>query len=139
MDNEGKSSLGLEEGEVAAACYFYFLGLLILIMERRSNFVRFHAVQSSLGFGILTIFLLCVQWIEPVHTFLWWAPGLLMLCFAVYMMYRAYHGEEYLFPLIGKLAYSAVYEMDSEPEESPASSNNKPIQEETRHNITEGR
>jgi uncharacterized membrane protein len=136
MNDEGKSSLGFEEGEVAAASYFYLLGLLILILERRSNFVRFHALQSSLGFGILTILLLCVKWIEPLHAVLWWAPGLLMLSFAVYMMYHAYHGEEYKFPIIGKLAYSAIYETDTESEEQPILERDKIAEEQLRHNLT---
>lgn len=119
MDDEGKSSTGFEEGVVAAASYFCVLGLLFLIIEKRSNFVRFHAVQSTLGFGLLAVFWLCVKLIGALHS-LAWAPGLLALVFAAYMMYRAYHGEEYKFPIIGNLAFNAVYETGSEPEDTLA-------------------
>ncbi|HUV05595.1 MAG TPA: hypothetical protein VMX94_10865 [Armatimonadota bacterium] len=122
MDDYGKSSIGFEEGTVAAASYFCFLGLLILIIERRSNFVRFHAIQSTLGFGLLGILWLCVKCAGLSS--LAWLPGLLALAFALHMMYKAYHGEEYKFPLIGKLAFSAVYDTSPEPADSPPASGN---------------
>lgn len=118
MEDDGKSSIGFEEGIVAAASYFCFLGLLILIIERKSDFVRFHAVQSTLGFGLLSIFWLAVKWISCLN-FLVWAPGLIAFIFAVYMMIRALHGEEYKLPLIGNLAFGAVYETEPETEDSP--------------------
>lgn len=116
MEDVGKSSMGFEEGIVAAASYFGFLGLVILMLERRSDFVRFHAIQSTLSFGLLTIFWLVVKWIEALN-FLAWCPGLLALIFAIYMMIRAYHGEEYKLPLIGRFAFDAVYETGSESED----------------------
>lgn len=116
MDDHGKSSIGLEEGTVAAAAYFCFLGLLLLILEKKSNFVRFHAVQSTLGFGLLAILWLTVKWIDALF-WLWWAPGLLALCFAGYMMVKALYGEEFRMPVIGHLAFSAVYETDPEVED----------------------
>lgn len=115
MDNHGKSSIGLEEGTIAAASYFCFLGLIILMVERRSHFVRFHAVQSTLSFGLLAIFWLTVKWISIFH-FLVWTPGLIALVFTLYMMRKAADGEEYKLPFVGNLAFSAVYDTDEDME-----------------------
>lgn len=109
MDDYGKSSIGFEEGVVAAASYFCISGLILLIIERRSNFVRFHAVQSCLGFALLAIYWLAIRWVNGLW-FLAWSPGLLAFIFAAHMMLKAYHGEEYKFPLIGSLAFSAIYD-----------------------------
>lgn len=114
MFEEGKSSIGFEEGLVAAASYFPVLGLIILMIEKRSNFVRFHAVQSTLGFGVLLVFYLIVKWVGNLHSYLWWAPSLLAIVFALFMMHKAHHGEEYRLPIIGNLAFGAVFETDAD-------------------------
>ena len=112
-EHHGQSSIGLEEGVVAAGSYFGPLGLLMLIIERKSSFVKFHAVQSTLGFALLLIFYLIVKWFN-LH-YIWWAPGLAALGFSLYMMFRAYYGDEYQFPVIGPLAFNTIY--DAEPDE----------------------
>ena len=112
-EHHGRSSLGMEEGVVAAASYLPFLGLVMLIIERRSNFVRFHAVQSILGFALLLIFYLIQKWFDLYY--IWWAPGTAAGCFSLYMMARAYYGDEYKFPVIGPLAFGAIY--DTEPDD----------------------
>ncbi len=116
MDDYGKSSTGFEENLVAAASYFGFLGLFILIIERRSTFVKFHAVQSSLGFGLLSVFWMLVKWIPSLY-FLIWAPGLLMLIFAICMMIKSYDGEEHRLPIIGSLAFRIVYHTGPDSED----------------------
>ena len=118
-EHHGQSSLGFEEGVVAAGSYFGPLGLLMLIIERKSSFVRFHAVQSTLGFALLLIFYLVVLWFNLIY--IWWAPGLFALCFSVYMMIRAYYGDEYRLPVIGPLAFSAIYDTEADPD-GPAKS-----------------
>jgi uncharacterized membrane protein len=125
MDDQGQSSLGYEEGVVATVSYFGFLGVVILMLERKSNFVRFHALQSSIGFGMLAVYWLIVKWISSLE-FLAWSPGLLALIFSIYMMIKAYHGEEYKVPIIGDLAFGAVYDTSPEPEEIPAAATGEP-------------
>jgi uncharacterized membrane protein len=119
MDEYGKSSTGVEENIVAAASYLAFLGLVILIIEKRSHFVRFHAVQSTLGFGILAILWLATKWI-PALSFLAFLPGLLALLFAVVMGIKAYDGEEFRMPFIGNLAFNTIYETTPDEELVPA-------------------
>ena len=109
MDH-GKSSLGIEEGIVAAGSYFPAVGLLMLIIERKSAFVKFHALQSTLGFAILLGFYYLVYNLSWLFFLRPWAPGLVCLAFTATMMMKAYYGEEYRLPIIGGLAFHAVYD-----------------------------
>lgn len=113
MDDYGKSSTGFDENVVAAASYFGIAGLIILMIEKRSHFVRFHALQSTLGFAFLLVFWLTVKWINVLF-FLCWAPGLAALIFSASMMLKSYYGEEYKVPIIGKMAFASIYETDDD-------------------------
>jgi len=116
MEQDGKSSIGLEEGLVAAASYFPVLGLVALIIEKKSNFVRFHAVQSTLGFAFIAVLWLAFKWLA-VPVYFAWIPSATALLFSVFMMIRAYYGEEYRLPIIGTWAFTAVY--DADPDSHP--------------------
>ena len=111
MDTDGKSSIGLEEGLVGAAAYFCFLGIVLLIIEKKSSFVRFHAVQSTLGYAFLAVFWLAFRWLA-VPVYFAWMPSMAALGFSVFMMIKAYYGEEYRLPIIGNWAFAAIYETD---------------------------
>lgn len=109
MDNDGQSSLGVEENVVAAASYLGFLGIIILLLEKRSNFVKFHCVQSALAFGLLTCVWLTVKWVPVLSRWFWWVPGGVAFVFACYMMIRVYYGEEHKLPVIGQIAFTTIY------------------------------
>ena len=104
----GKSSFGFEENIVACASYL-LVGPVIYLKEKHSNFVRFHALQSTLGYAALLVYWLIVK-LVPFLFILSWSPGILALGFSAYMMLKAYDGEEYRLPLIGNLAYETVFE-----------------------------
>lgn len=75
-------------------------GIVLLIIEKESKFVRFHAMQSTVTFGLLFILGLIpvIGWIAgiliaPVSLILW-----------LVLMYKAYSGEMYKLPVIGDFA-----------------------------------
>lgn len=109
MEHDGRSSLGLEESIVAAASYLWFLGVILFLLEKRSNFVRFHAMQSTLAFGVLTSFGLIVAWTPVLHRWFWWLPGGIMFVFSLIMMAKSWYGEEHKLPVIGPIAFNAIY------------------------------
>ncbi len=89
----------------------YFLGpitgIVFLLIEKKSSFVRFHAMQSTILFG--GYFLLnIVLGIIPV---LGWlialiiSPllGILSVVLWIFLMYKAYSGEKYKLPYVGEL------------------------------------
>jgi uncharacterized membrane protein len=108
-DKKVSTSTGLESNVAAALCYSLGLvtGLLFLVLEDKDKFVRFHAMQSILAnlvaFAVPPI--LTITIIGIVFIPIWY---LLALIFWVLLIYKAYKGEKYLLPLIGKIADSQI-------------------------------
>jgi uncharacterized membrane protein len=83
-------------------------GIVILLMEKKNEFVRFHAMQSTLLFGGLFIFNIALG-IVPI---LGWiiailiSPVLMIVTFILWLilMWKAYNGEKYKLPYIGEVA-----------------------------------
>ena len=102
-----KSSIGLDSNVAAALAYAlgWVTGLAFLLAERENRFVRFHALQSTLAFGALSIlwmvslsipifgWLMAFIVIPPVSVVLW-----------LFMMLKAYQGERYKLPIVGDMA-----------------------------------
>lgn len=93
---------GLSKNVAGALSYFlgWITGLVFLLVEKEDKFVRFHAMQSVVTFGILTVasFAPLVGWIlSPLITIV----GLVLW---VVLMVKAYQGEEFELPVVGKLA-----------------------------------
>lgn len=109
LDLRGKSSTGLEENVVAVASYFGLVSLLILYIEKRSVFVRFHAIQSAICFSAIFVLWVCTRTIGLLE-FLKWAPGICSLLLAIPLMIKAYYGEILLLPIVGNIAYKRSYE-----------------------------
>ncbi len=102
MATAQKSTTGLPSNTAGALCYLgaWVTGLIFLLVERNDSFVRFHAMQSIVFFGGLTILMMVpiIGWILT--------PILALIGFAVWlvMLYKAYRGEKYLLPLVGSFA-----------------------------------
>ena len=97
-----KTSTGLEENIAGLLCYVlgWVSGLIFLLIETENRFVRFHAVQSIIVFGILSLFGMFFFWIP----FIGWLAGGLFFAFWVVLMYKAYQGTMYKLPVAGDLA-----------------------------------
>lgn len=102
-----KTSTGLDANLAAALSYLvgFVSGIIFLVVEKENKFVRFHAMQSTLLFlGIVAVDILLQ--VVPIL-------GSLVVVFVViplsaglwlYMMYRAYQGDEFKLPLVGQMA-----------------------------------
>lgn len=112
---EVKSTTGLKKETSGALAYVLgpITGVLFLIIEK-DPFVRFHAMQSivvsilywAVNF-VLTLSILTVI-LAPLAVIL---KGFLVIVgFVVYLVliYKAWQGEEWEFPYIGKLARNFV-------------------------------
>lgn len=91
---------GLPKKTAAALAYVlgWITGIIFLIVEKDS-FVRFHAAQSVVTFGILTVIVLI--------PFLWFfIPIVWIVGFVLWLVliYKAYQGEEFKLPWVGNLA-----------------------------------
>jgi uncharacterized membrane protein len=102
MDEEKKSSTGLEENVAGFLCYLFgfVTGVVFLIIEKQSRFVKFHAMQSTITFLIIFVILLLFGWI-PVLGVLFWIGSLILW---LLLMIKALRGERYALPIVGKMA-----------------------------------
>jgi uncharacterized membrane protein len=102
MEEKEKSSTGLDENVAAFFCYLFgfVTGIVFLVVEKKSDFVRFHAKQSTIVFLGLLVISLIIGWI-PIINFLFWAFTLVLWLF---LMIKALRGERYSLPIVGKLS-----------------------------------
>jgi uncharacterized membrane protein len=79
-------------------------GIVMLIVEKRDRFVRFHAMQSTIFFlGVLIAHLMLKG--LPVIGGLLYVPFVIGVCILwVLLMVRAFNGETYKLPYIGDFA-----------------------------------
>ena len=94
-----KSVFGLNENVAGLLCYVlgFFSGIVILIMERENKFVRFHALQSTLWFVLLSILNWIVGGLAIIGTLL----AVVTIASWAFLMYQAYNGEKFKIPMIG--------------------------------------
>jgi uncharacterized membrane protein len=101
----GRTAWGLDPNLVAALAYAigWVSGIVLLIVEP-NKYVRFHAWQSTIAFGGLSLawmvalalgppgWILAIFVIPPVSAVLW-----------LVLMYKAYRGEQYKLPWVGEI------------------------------------
>lgn len=92
---------GLPKNTAAALSYVlgWITGIVFLLIEK-DKFVRFHAAQSVVVFGILTVLVL-IPGIGWVIAPLAWIVGFVLW---LVLIFKAYQGEEFKLPWIGDLA-----------------------------------
>ncbi|CAN8101762.1 unnamed protein product [Discula destructiva] len=105
--NEFDTSLGLRLDYEACAAYLAIPpvgAIVLLILERKSDYVRFHAWQSALLFTAMFILHLLVAW----STFLGWVVFLADLGLMAFLTLRAYRDadmlDRYEVPFFGHIA-----------------------------------
>ena len=101
-----KSSTGLDENIAGLLCYVlgWVSGLVFVLLEQKSKFVRFHAVQSIYVFGALTIAAIVLGWIPLIGPVFSWLISVLGFILWIVLMIKAYQGVKYKLPWSGKLA-----------------------------------
>ena len=107
-----KTSSGLEANVAGLLCYVlgWVSGLVFILIEKENKFVRFHAMQSIIVFGVLTVANFILSWIPVIGGFLAWVIGLLGLVLWIVLMVKAYQGATYKLPWAGNLAEKWVGE-----------------------------
>ncbi|MBI2405166.1 DUF4870 domain-containing protein [Candidatus Gottesmanbacteria bacterium] len=101
------------ENLMGAAAYLlgFITGIVFLLVEKQSKFVRFHAMQSTLLFGGVFVVNIALGFI-PI---LGWMTGLLLSLVAfilwIVLMWKAFQGEMYHVPYVGDLAEKQLAKM----------------------------
>ena len=101
-----KTSIGLSENVAGLLCYVlgWVSGIVFFLIEPDNKFVRFHAIQSIIVFGILNIAGVILGWIPFIGAFFAWIIGVLSFILWIVLMIKAYQGTRYKVPWAGNQA-----------------------------------
>ena len=107
MSDAEKSTTGLDPNVAAALSYLvgWISGVVFLILERDSRFVRFHAMQSTIVFLALSVISILLQSI-PILGMLVWVFLVIPLSAVLWLvlLFKAYQGERFKLPVAGEMA-----------------------------------
>lgn len=136
MENYQESDIPQSERFMALLCHFiggFLFSVIIFFVNKKSKFLRFHALQSIIFtsplilFSIYSYYLMFFsrdasqQFIEdnPFLSILVLPLGFLVLCITLLSFnvgIAAFRGERKKYPLVGKWVYKKVYGIDKESE-----------------------
>jgi uncharacterized membrane protein len=103
---ESESSTGMSANTAGLLCYVagWITGIVFVVLEKKSTFVKFHAWQSIMTFGVLTVAELILAWIPFVGWILSILIGILMFVLWIILMIQAGTGKMWKVPLAGDWA-----------------------------------
>ncbi|WP_435333130.1 DUF4870 domain-containing protein [Haloarchaeobius sp. TZWWS8] len=122
-----KTSLGLDQNVTAALAYLFGVlsGIVVFLVEKEDEFVRFHAAQSiavfgglfvlSVGVGFLNLFLglviggLLGGLLSLLFTLVWFATLFAGFVLWAYLLFKSYSGETPRIPIAAGIADSLVH------------------------------
>ena len=107
-----KTSIGLTENVAGLLCYVlgWVSGLIFLLIEPENKFVRFHAIQSIVTFGSITIISIalrilgCIPYLGVVFNIAGGVIGFLAFVLWIVLMVKAVQGTKYKLPWAGDFA-----------------------------------
>ena len=115
--DETKSSTGLESNTAGLLSYVlgWITGLIFFLLEDKDEYVRYHAMQSIIVFGAVTVVEIVLElfglipYVDVVFLALQGLVGLFAFVLWVVLMVKAYQGVRYKIRWAGELAekYSA--------------------------------
>ncbi len=117
--NESATSTSMNENVEALIAYLFgwLSGLIILLLEKKSRFAKFHAAQSVVVFGGLTVLEIIVAILAipfaviglgVLITLLYALIYLTMLVLWIVLMVKAYQHEEFRVPFAAGIADKLV-------------------------------
>lgn len=103
---KAKTSTGLEPNVAGLLCYVlgWVTGLVFFILEKENKFVRFHAMQSIVTFGALTVVNFVLMFIPIIGWIIGWIIWMFALILWIVLMIKAYQGKKYKLPWAGEIA-----------------------------------
>ena len=101
-----KTSMGLDENVAGLLCYVvgWVSGIIFILLEQENKFVRFHATQSIIVFGIYTVVTGVLGWIPFVGPFFIGVFSVIAFILWVVLMVKAYQSVKYKLPWAGDVA-----------------------------------
>ena len=106
MTEEIKTSTGMNQNVAGLLCYLagWITGLIFFLIEKENRFVRFHAMQSIITFGSLSVLFIVIGFMPFVNLVLVPILAILQVILWIILMVKAYQGELFKLPMIGDIA-----------------------------------
>jgi uncharacterized membrane protein len=103
---EAESSTGMSANIAGLLCYLFMwiTGIVFVVIEKKSTFVKFHAWQSIMTFGVLTVALLILTWIPFIGWILSILIWILMVVLWIILLIQAGTGKMWKVPGAGDWA-----------------------------------
>ena len=103
---EAESSTGMSANIAGLLCYLFtwITGIVFVVIEKKSTFVKFHAWQSIMTFGVLTVALLILTWIPFIGWILSILIWILMVVLWIILLIQAGTGKMWKVPGAGDWA-----------------------------------
>jgi len=101
-----KTSTGLAENVAGLLCYVlgWVSGIVFLIIEPENKFVRFHAFQSIIVFGIISLIGIVFSPIPVLGGIITWLASIVGFILWIVLMVMAVQSRKYKIPWAGNLA-----------------------------------
>jgi uncharacterized membrane protein len=104
--NTAKTGTGLQQNVAGLLCYLgaWVTGIIFLVIEKEDKTVRFHAIQSIVVFGVLTILMIIfgripvIGWIINIILWFVWVIAWIVL------MLMTYQGKKTRVPVAANIA-----------------------------------
>ena len=102
----GKTGTGLQENIAGLLCYVlgWVTGLIFYLLEPDNRFIKFHALQSIIVFGAVTILGIVLGFIPFFSAFIWPLISILAFILWIILIIKAYQGIFYKLPIAGDMA-----------------------------------
>ncbi|HET7216487.1 MAG TPA: hypothetical protein VFJ02_00505 [Vicinamibacterales bacterium] len=102
-----KTALGVDENMAGALAYAlgWITGAALLLLEHENRYARFHAMQSVVVFGTLSV----LWFVGPAIPFFGWVLSFLIIPplsagLWLFLLYKAYTGQRFKLPIVGEFA-----------------------------------
>jgi uncharacterized membrane protein len=104
--NEERSLKDLSPGVEALLCYVggWISGIVFLVLEQKNRTIRFHALQSIVVFGILSVAIAVFGAVPLIGGGFASALGIVVFILWIILMVKALNGEYFKMPWAGELA-----------------------------------
>jgi uncharacterized membrane protein len=125
---EGRTLKDLSPNVAGLLCYVggWISGIVFLVLEQKNRFIRFHALQSIIVFGTLTLVGSILGWIPGAGSFLSWIITIMGFAFWLILMVKAGSGEVFKMPWVGDLAEKLTIESMGQSAAQPANKSEIP-------------
>lgn len=104
--NLGTTDTGIKPNVAALLAYLlgFISGLVFILIEKNNKFVRFHAMQSIVVFGVIFAAQWIISFIPGIGLIASGLLSILSVVLWIVLMVKGYQGEKYKLPLAGDIA-----------------------------------